>query len=158
MYLQVHTLWFSSYPWLHARDSEPLDLACMLCVILFVIVASCTHGIHEIFSQFSRNIETLFTNIVNILIMDIGRRNTQKYSFRCPNLMELRKLASFVGDPKDFRDHFGRLLSILSTDVEDGLLFTLVQFYDPVYQCFTFPDYQLLPIMEEHAYLLGTSF
>ncbi|XP_050909467.1 uncharacterized protein LOC127123277 [Lathyrus oleraceus] len=87
--------------------------------------------------------------------MDIRRRNTQKYSFRCPDLMELRKLASFVDDPKGLRDHFGRLLFVLSTDFEDGLLCTLVQFYDHVYRCFTFPDYQLLPTVEEYAYLLG---
>ncbi|XP_050915808.1 uncharacterized protein LOC127130893 [Lathyrus oleraceus] len=87
--------------------------------------------------------------------MDIGRKNTQKYSFRCPDLKELRKLASYVDDPKDFRDCFGRLLSVLSTDVEDGLLCTLVQLYDPVCRCFTFPDYQLLYTMEEYAYILG---
>ncbi|XP_050877073.1 uncharacterized protein LOC127080824 [Lathyrus oleraceus] len=60
-----------------------------------------------------------------------------------------------MDDPKDFRDPFGRLLYVLSTDVEDGLLCTLVQFYNPVYRCFTFPDHQLLPIMEEYVYLLG---
>ncbi|XP_050918609.1 uncharacterized protein LOC127136047 [Lathyrus oleraceus] len=87
--------------------------------------------------------------------MDIRRRNTRKYSFRCSNLMELRKVASFVDDPKGFRDRFGRLLFVLSTDVEDSILCTLVQFYDPIYQCFTFPDYQLLPTMEEYAHLLG---
>ncbi|XP_050889239.1 uncharacterized protein LOC127094449 [Lathyrus oleraceus] len=87
--------------------------------------------------------------------MDIGRRNTRKYDFRCPDLMELRKLVSFSDDPKGFRGLFGRILFVLSTDVEDGLLYTLVHFYDPVYRCFTFPDYQLLPIMEEYSYLLG---
>lgn len=73
--------------------------------------------------------------------MDIGRRNTRKYSFRYPDLKELRKLASLVNDPKNFKDRFGRLLSVLSTSVEDGPLCTLVQFYGPVYRCFTFPDY-----------------
>ncbi|XP_050897533.1 uncharacterized protein LOC127104391 [Lathyrus oleraceus] len=63
--------------------------------------------------------------------MDIGRRNTRKYSFRCPDLKELRKLASFVDDPMDFR------------------------LYDSDYRCFTFPDYHLFPTMEEYAYLLG---
>ncbi|XP_050909529.1 uncharacterized protein LOC127123347 [Lathyrus oleraceus] len=87
--------------------------------------------------------------------MDIGRRNTPKYSFKCPDLMELRNLASFMDDPKDFKDYLERLLYVLSIDVEDGLLYTLVQFYDLVYRCFSFPYYQLLPIMEEYAYLLG---
>ena len=70
-------------------------------------------------------------------------------------ILELRKLASFVDDTKDFKYHFGRLLFVLSTDVVDGLLCTLVQFNDPIYRCFTFSDYQLLPTMEEYAYLLG---
>ncbi|XP_050896893.1 uncharacterized protein LOC127103702 [Lathyrus oleraceus] len=87
--------------------------------------------------------------------MDIGRRSTQNYNCRCPVLVELRKLTYFVDDPKGFRDHFGRILSVLSIDVEEGLLCTSVQFYDPVYQCFIFPDYQLLPTMEEYTHLLG---
>ena len=28
-------------------------------------------------------------------------------------------------------------------------------FYDPMYRCFTFPDYQLMPILEEYSYFLG---
>jgi len=28
----------------------------------------------------------------------------------------------------------------------------LVQFYDPLYHCFTFPDYQLVPTLEEYSY------
>ena len=31
----------------------------------------------------------------------------------------------------------------------------LVQFYDPMYRCFTFPDFQLLPTLEEYAYHVG---
>ncbi|KAI5431027.1 hypothetical protein KIW84_035250 [Lathyrus oleraceus] len=58
--------------------------------------------------------------------MDYGRRNTKKYSFRCPNLRELRKLASFILDPLDFKQLHGKLLSILSTDVVEGLLSVLV--------------------------------
>ncbi|XP_050908725.1 uncharacterized protein LOC127122428 [Lathyrus oleraceus] len=109
----------------------------------------------RIFLNFQGKLEILFENIANILITDIGRRNTRKYSFRYPDLMKLRKLASFVDDPKDFRDRFGRILYVLSTDVEDGLLCTLAHFYDPVYRCFTFPNYQLFPTMEEYAYILG---
>ena len=87
--------------------------------------------------------------------MDYGRRNTKKYSFRCPDLKELRKLSSFVLDPLDFKKRHVRLLSMLSTDVVKGLLSVLVQFYDPLYCCFTFPDYQLVPMLEEYARLLG---
>ena len=31
----------------------------------------------------------------------------------------------------------------------------LFQFFDPLHHCFTFPDYQLLPTMEEFSLLLG---
>ena len=87
--------------------------------------------------------------------MDYGRRNTKKYSFRCPDLKELRKPESFVLDPLDFKQRHGKLLSILSSDVVEGLLSELVQFYDPLYRCFTFPDFQLVPTLEEYSYLLG---
>ena len=46
-------------------------------------------------------------------------------------------------------------MSVLSADVVEGLLSVLVQFYDPLYRCFTFPDYQLVPTLEEYAHLLG---
>ncbi|KAI5388390.1 hypothetical protein KIW84_074183 [Lathyrus oleraceus] len=87
--------------------------------------------------------------------MDYGRRKTKKYSFGYPDLKELRKLSSFVLDPLDFKQRNGKLLSVLSADVVEGLLSVLVQFYDPLYRCFTFPDYQLLPTLEEYAHLLG---
>ncbi|KAI5436088.1 hypothetical protein KIW84_022509 [Lathyrus oleraceus] len=48
--------------------------------------------------------------------MDYGRRNTKKYNFRCPDLKELGKMASFVLDPLDFKQHHGKLLSILYAD------------------------------------------
>ncbi|KAI5420241.1 hypothetical protein KIW84_044148 [Lathyrus oleraceus] len=37
----------------------------------------------------------------------------------------------------------------------EGLLSVLVQFYDPLYHCFTFPDFQLVPTLEEYSHLLG---
>jgi hypothetical protein len=64
--------------------------------------------------------------------MDYGRRNTKKYSFRCRDLKELRKLCSFILDPLDFKQRHGKLLFVLSTDMVEGLLSVLVQFYDPL--------------------------
>ncbi|KAI5427739.1 hypothetical protein KIW84_032955 [Lathyrus oleraceus] len=87
--------------------------------------------------------------------MDYGRRNTKKYSFRYSDLKELRKISSFVLDPLDFKQYHWKLLSVLSTDVVEGLLSVLVQFYDPLYRCFNFPDYQLVPTLEEYARILG---
>ncbi|KAI5423934.1 hypothetical protein KIW84_030234 [Lathyrus oleraceus] len=87
--------------------------------------------------------------------MERQRRNTKKYSFRQPNLKELRNLTSYVLDPLGFKARFGKLLPLLTTQGDEGLMSVLVQFYDPLYRCFTFPDFQLLPTLEEYAYLVG---
>ncbi|KAK2382708.1 hypothetical protein QL285_070225 [Trifolium repens] len=87
--------------------------------------------------------------------MDIRKRIAKKYSFKSPDLTKLRKLGSLVSDPEDFRGRYGKLLSILKTNVEEGILNTLVQFYDPFYHCFTFPDYQLVPTLEGYSYWVG---
>ncbi|KAK2368625.1 hypothetical protein QL285_081808 [Trifolium repens] len=87
--------------------------------------------------------------------MDYVKRNTKRYNFKSPDLTKLRKLGSLVSSPEDFRGHYGKLLSILKTNVEEGILKTLVQFYDPLYHCFTFPDFQLVPTLEEYSYLVG---
>ena len=80
--------------------------------------------------------------------MDFGRRKTQKYVFKSPVLEDLRKLGRLVADPEAFRAKYGGLLSLLKINMVEGVLATLVQFYDPVYHCFTFPDYQLAPTLE----------
>ncbi|KAI5431425.1 hypothetical protein KIW84_035569 [Lathyrus oleraceus] len=87
--------------------------------------------------------------------MERQRRFTKKYSFRQPDLKELRNLTSYVLDPLGFKARFGKLLPLLTTQVDEGLMSVLVQFYDPLYRCFTFPDFQLLPTLEEYAYLVG---
>ncbi|KAI5409966.1 hypothetical protein KIW84_055433 [Lathyrus oleraceus] len=63
--------------------------------------------------------------------------------------------SSYVLDPLGFKARFGKLLPLLTTQVDEGLMSVLVQFYDPLYRCFAFPDFQLLPTLEEYAYLMG---
>ena len=65
--------------------------------------------------------------------MDFGRRRTQKYTFKSPKLEDLRKLGRLVVDPKAFRVKYGRLMSLLKINMIDGILSSLVQFYDSVY-------------------------
>ncbi|KAI5437039.1 hypothetical protein KIW84_023234 [Lathyrus oleraceus] len=87
--------------------------------------------------------------------MERQKRHTKKYSFRQPDLKELRNLTSYVLDPLGFKARFGKLLPLMTTQVDEGLMGTLVQFYDPLYHCFCFPDFQLLPTLEEYAHLVG---
>ena len=35
------------------------------------------------------------------------------------------------------------------------MMCVLFQFFDPMHHCFTFPDYQLVPTLEEFSQLLG---
>ncbi|XP_058763940.1 uncharacterized protein LOC131637359 [Vicia villosa] len=39
--------------------------------------------------------------------------------------------------------------------MKGGILSTFIQLYDPLYHCFTFPDYQLLPTLEEYSSIIG---
>ncbi|KAI5397467.1 hypothetical protein KIW84_063331 [Lathyrus oleraceus] len=87
--------------------------------------------------------------------MERQKRHTKKYNFRQPDLKELRNLRSYVLDPLGFKARLGKLLPLLTTQVDEGLMGTLVQFYDTLYHCFTFPDFQLLPTLEEYAHLVG---
>ncbi|KAI5434301.1 hypothetical protein KIW84_021239 [Lathyrus oleraceus] len=87
--------------------------------------------------------------------MERQKRHTKKYSFRQPDLKELRNLTSYVLDPLGFKARYGKLLPLLTTQVDEGLMGTLIQFYDPLYHCFSFPDFQLLPTLEEYAHLVG---
>ncbi|KAI5434504.1 hypothetical protein KIW84_021366, partial [Lathyrus oleraceus] len=64
--------------------------------------------------------------------MDFGRRSVKKYNLINPKIDELKKLVSSIADPIGFRDRYGALISLLTLRMEEGLLQTLVQFYDPV--------------------------
>jgi hypothetical protein len=80
---------------------------------------------------------------------------TKSYKFKEVDLASLRDLALKVEDPIGFRHRYGDLLTLLRTNVDEKLVHTLVQFYDLEYQCFTFPDFQLLPTLEAYSSLTG---
>src|ERR1044072_7454042 len=89
--------------------------------------------------------------------MNYGQRRTRKYSFKEPKIEELMSLIDEIESPEDFRKKYGTIIPLMKTKMRDGFLFTLVQFYDPLYHCFTFPDYQMVPTLEEYSYLFGRS-
>ena len=79
-------------------------------------------------------------------------RNSKQYSFRKLDLVRLRELGNKVRCSERFYRDYGNLLGIVKTKVDVGLLETFVQFYDTEYHCFGFPDYQLVPTLEEYSY------
>ncbi|XP_050915300.1 uncharacterized protein LOC127130311 [Lathyrus oleraceus] len=62
--------------------------------------------------------------------MDSGRRNTHQFSFMRLELKELRKPEALEACPPDFKNRYGKLLIMVNIDLEDGVLNTLIQFYD----------------------------
>ena len=86
--------------------------------------------------------------------MASARRNTIRINFvRVPS--QLKDLVSKVPENSQFTKRHGRLLSLVTSGFEDDMMSVIFQFLDPAHHCFTFPDYHLIPIMEEFSKLLG---
>ena len=90
--------------------------------------------------------------------MDIGRKRHVAYKFPVVCLEPIQQLMKLMDHDslEGFRKDYGLILSfvtVLSKDQHDAL-FTLLQFYDPPLRCFTFPDYILVPTLEEIASFL----
>jgi hypothetical protein len=109
---------------------------------------SCINLLSCIVIEGLRQVE--FVNIV-------GMKMTKSYKFKEVDLASLRDLALKIEDPTGFRHRYGALLPILHTNVDEKLVHTLVQFYDPKYRCFTFPDFQLVPTLEAYSSLMDLS-
>ena len=82
------------------------------------------------------------------------RRNTIRINFvQVPTL--LKELIAKMPDTTSFLRRHGYLLSLVTSKLDEQMMSVLVQFYDPLYHCFTFQDYQLVPTLEEFSDLLG---
>ncbi|XP_058754436.1 uncharacterized protein LOC131627613 [Vicia villosa] len=91
--------------------------------------------------------------------MKTGRRNLS-YTFPNLNLDSLECLAKKItpDESTKFREKYGYILSLLKmpfTKYEQEGVHTLLQFYNPSLRCFTFPDYLLVPTLEEYSLFLG---
>src|SRR3954464_6602965 len=91
--------------------------------------------------------------------MKTGRHNL---SYTSPNLNldSLECLAKKItpDESTKFREKYGFILSLLKmpfTKYEQEGVHTLLQFYNPSLRCFTFPDYLLVPTLEEYSLFLG---
>ena len=73
--------------------------------------------------------------------MDSGNRKTGKYSFKDPMIDELISLIPKIECSADFRKKFRSIIPLMKLKMKWGILSIMVQFYDPMYHCFTFPDY-----------------
>ena len=60
-----------------------------------------------------------------------------------------------VPESSPFTKRHGRLLSLVTSSFEEDMMSVLFQFFDLAHHCFTFPYYQLVPMIEELSKLLG---
>ena len=72
-------------------------------------------------------------------------------------LAQLKELASRVFETSMFIKRHGQLLSLVTSNLDEQMMSVLFQFFDHVHHCFTFPDYELVPTLEELSHLLGIS-
>ncbi|KAI5396849.1 hypothetical protein KIW84_062901 [Lathyrus oleraceus] len=68
---------------------------------------------------------------------------------------QLKDLVSELPDQAQFLKKHGSLLNLVTTGFKEDMMRVLFQFFDPKHHCFTFPDYQLVPTLEEFSRLLG---
>src|ERR1051325_5265637 len=95
--------------------------------------------------------------------MDTEKKNNQRrhpvYKFPAPALENLLLLAN-KSPPENvltFTRDYGRILTWLKaplTDYQKDGLQALFQFYDRELRCFVFPDYLLMPTLEEYSSIL----
>ena len=86
--------------------------------------------------------------------MASARRNTIWINF-VGILSKLRELVSRVPESSQFNRRHGHLLSLGTASFEESMMSVLFQFFDPKRHCFTFPDYKLVPTLEEFSKILG---
>ena len=69
--------------------------------------------------------------------------------------LQLKELALRVPNDSPFTKKYGCLINLVTSNFEEDMVHVLFQLFDPNHHCFTFPDYQLVPTMEEFSQLLG---
>ena len=85
--------------------------------------------------------------------MDLLHRKTIQVNLvRIP--LKHKELASRIPENPPFTERHGRLLKLITSNTDEDMMKVLFQFFDPLHHCFTFPDYQLVPTLEEFSRLL----
>ena len=86
--------------------------------------------------------------------MDSTRRKTIQVNLvRIPS--QLKELALRVLENSSFTERHVRLLNLVTSNTGEDMMKVLFQFFDPLHHCFTFPDYHLVPTLEEFSQQIG---
>ena len=71
-------------------------------------------------------------------------------------MTELAGLWELVNRPnkRKFYDLYGQIASFIIVEVDKPLIRAAIQFWDPLYRCFTFNKDDLVPTAEEYSILI----
>ncbi|XP_050909489.1 uncharacterized protein LOC127123300 [Lathyrus oleraceus] len=86
------------------------------------------------------------------------RKSTFSFRYKEPRLDNLKALSSKISLVK-YKCHaaYGNILDLVNESVDYVALTTLAQYYDIPMHCFTFPDFQMAPTLEEFERILNRS-
>lgn len=86
------------------------------------------------------------------------RKSTFSFRYKEPRLDSLKALSSKIA-PVKYKCYaaYGNILDLVNESVDYIALTTLAQHYDIPMRCFTFPDFQIAPTLEEFERLLNRS-
>jgi len=66
----------------------------------------------------------------------------------------LRLLCDDITGSLVLSESLNKLMSLMRTKVDEALLNSMMQFYDPLLHCFTYRDFQLVPTLEEFSHIM----
>lgn len=87
------------------------------------------------------------------------RKKTSTFKFKSPDINILKVLCSRILSLKDnkFRSNFGNIIDLLTEKVDYCAITTMAQYYDIPLRCYTFPNFQISPTLEDIEILLNWS-
>src|ERR1051325_2325297 len=114
---------------------------------------------HDIMTSFALHIISNYFKDIGIYLCSVlfgimASRKTIRINFM-GILSQLKELVSEIPDHAQFIKRNGYLLDLVISGFKEDMMHVLFQFFDPKHHCFTFPDYQLVPTLEEFSKLLG---
>lgn len=100
------------------------------------------------------NYEESCKEIMNPLL----RKSTFSFRYKEPRLDSLKALSSMIAPVKyKCYEAYGNIMDLVNENVDYVALTTLAQYYDILMRCFTFPNFQMAPTLEEFKRILNRS-
>lgn len=100
-----------------------------------------------------------YEDVCKAIMNPFLRKSTFSFRYKKPRLDSLKALSSKIA-PVKYKCYvaYGNILDLVSESVDYTALTTLALYYDILIRCFTFPDIQMAPTLEQFERILNRSF